>query len=835
MPSSNVKQKKEIIDRYNAQLKLEQIQKDVANGNQSTLKQLAPLLESGSIGYASAASTSSSSSGSSYDSSAAAYSSFGSGGGGGGSDNGSEMDSSFDHRSQSTARRFEVLCKTAQEKIGREAIGEILSAQPPEAADDNKALSLQIRSYREAMLSIMAQLLNRDKVREDFAEILSIEDHINIIAPGQVTDDQVGKVVSLMNQANLITDKYKKTPANFGAIREKMTSSSAAERRRFLDSCITDLFIQPMGEEFDRVKKIEHIAMSVKCTNTYEYLIKTLEDAGVFSAKDCGKIVDYLLFARARLLRANQDVDMVTLNESKPFYERQLKDAKAYVGNVFERTPLTLTLFKHPRALLMLKNNNGEYSYFGRIENDLQYLSIEQKKALFVLLYEVNDRFREFSEWYTGQNFNPSVVQAKDISDLISTVREQIKNPSEPKKFTPGKTDKENLVKFSDEMEKLVTGEKFKSLVIKIFESNRKTLRSKLEEVTREGIITSGQSSATILAVSEVLDLVTAPDSSFQVPSTTEEYDSLAILVTKMASVGNTLLDEALMRRLRSVSKSGSSNASAAASLSPSPSMTPNASNLSLASIAFSSNAGTLSPSPSPSSSSSSQSKSRPQVMAGLSTQSLDLFSRAAARKNLKIENITQAQQLAVELRQKFASVTTLSSEDANTVRTHLERADNLIATGKFTLAAPLLEIAAGILVPTATPKIVIPTKKTPLPHSASPSDVSNSSLTTTPPPAPDLDLVAPVTASSSSVSSASSSANNSAADPNINAKLIQSINALIARLEEKRIAGIIAGQACDDTLQTLQELKVEATRATDVRRVTQTEIKLSPIKRLLK
>lgn len=651
-----------------------------------------------------------------------ADSGFGSGGGGG-SDNRSAMDASFDNRSQSTARRFEILFNSAQEKIGRDAIGEILSAAPAEDADDNPALLLQIRSYREAMLSIMAQLLNRDKVREDFAEIIRIENQVNVIAPVQIADDIVEKVVDLMKAANQIADKYKKTPTDFGEIRTKMTQANPAKRREFLNYYFESVFTPPVAEEFDRAQKIEHVAMSLTCTNAFEALTKTLVEAGVFSAKDCGKIGGYLAFARDKLLRANKDVDAETLSKSRPLYEHQLKEATTYAGNVCGTIPLTLTLFKHPPAILMLKNEKGAYSDFGRIELDLQYLSTDQKKALFVLLYEVSSHFKEFSTWYTSQTFKKSAVQEKDIVGLIAVLRDQIKTPSQPQDFKPGNTDKGKLLAFSATMEDLVSGETFKTLVIWNFDSLRRTLGNSLNGITHDGIRISGQSPL----MHEVLDLVTAPGSNFRTPATAAEYDDMSILVQKMSSIETVLQDEALKRRLLTASKSGSSIASA--SPSPSHSITPSASTNSLASMPSSGSLASLAP---PSSTSSRASSPSPSVSSKPVTRTfgggqLAAFGTMASRKNLNFASVAEAQVALDQYKQKLAAQrSTLHPDIVKAMEEDIQKVDAAIAADKLLLATPLLEKIAGILEPDVAPKLVI-SKKAPSLSLAPPPSLSSS------------------------------------------------------------------------------------------------------------
>ncbi len=405
-------------------------------------------------------------------------------------------------------REYEERLKKLEKEGGHTSRQEILEGAAL-GSSGNVSLDMLLGSYYKAIEDIEKQSQALTDIQRAFFQIQSLykgafeltKKAVKEIAGPKgkkitedifiIEDDALEGVLALMETSNELVSKYKKI--KFEGIVKRMKSAASPEKRvTVLQSVFDDLYITPISDELMRLSNTEHLQQSLKFTTLFEQQVTAIKTLGIYPEQEFVQVIGVLSKATTKFLNDIKENDRQTYEECLPLLEREAKLLSEVED--FSLLPMTLALFQEPMALFLLfrPSSNVNVIPFGsieRIEREIEYLTEQQKKALFAYLYFISFNFQEVSQKYLKSTLlSATPITPKDIAELIEIVKQNMKAAGQLKLFQPSPSDQGSLGKFSLRVRSLISGEAREKAIVEKFNTEQQYLRNMLNGITPEKI-----------------------------------------------------------------------------------------------------------------------------------------------------------------------------------------------------------------------------------------------------------------------------------------------------------------------------------------------------------
>ncbi len=405
-------------------------------------------------------------------------------------------------------REYEERLKKLEKEGGHTSRQEILEGAAL-GSSGNVSLDMLLGSYYKAIEDIEKQSQALTDIQRSFFEIQSLYKSTLELAKKSVKetagpkgkkiteeilvieDDALDVVLALMETSNDLVSKYKKI--KFEGIVKRMKNAASPEKRvTILQSVFDDLYITPISDELMRLSNTEHLQQSLKFTTLFEQQVTAIKSLGIYPEQEFVQVIGVLSKATTKFLNDIKENDRQTYEECLPLLEEEAKLLREIED--FSLTPMTLALFQEPMAFFLLfrPSSNVNVIPFGsieRIEREIEYLTEQQKKALFAYLYFISFNFQEVSQKFLKNTLlSATPITPKDIAELIEIVKQNMKAAGQLKRFQPSLSDQGSLKEFSLRVKRLISGEAREKAIVEKFNTEQQYLRLMLNGITPEKI-----------------------------------------------------------------------------------------------------------------------------------------------------------------------------------------------------------------------------------------------------------------------------------------------------------------------------------------------------------
>jgi hypothetical protein len=377
-----------------------------------------------------------------------------------------------------------------------EKLAEVLSD-----CDRVQALFNESLKHIETTTETIEEIFGRKTIRRDIIRRL-------------IPDREVAEVLMHMREACSIANKYKPT-AFEGAVKqvrdgletvlkmvdgtkEKMEKASPEERVVIFSDAFLNIYTEIPNNEKMTIGTIDHLQLSLDLTLNLEASILSTKKLGLYPDSDFLSIDQTITSAISSLREKIKEQDKAVFDG----YMSILAEERKLLVSVtdFSVMPLTVQLLRDYRVLFMFKRpakkdeadneRTTPFASFGRISDEIRYLTENQKKALFASLYYVVFNYEDVSGSYLRDTLlSNTPIQAVDIHPLIKQLKEALKTNSAAEKFVPIVMTQKSLREFSTKVDRLISGETYRESVTNRFVNALIGLGQKLDGISQEGIV----------------------------------------------------------------------------------------------------------------------------------------------------------------------------------------------------------------------------------------------------------------------------------------------------------------------------------------------------------
>jgi hypothetical protein len=273
--------------------------------------------------------------------------------------------------------------------------------------------------------------------------------------------------------------------------------SGRGGRVELLESYFELYYLGPIRTEKEAIEAIDTLQLSLDLTLNFEASILSTKKLELYSPS-AFEIVDGIISNAIRNFRAEiikqdrdlYDVYLEVLEREKDWAKDDTNFSKCPTILHLLRNPMVLFMFKRPAKKDEVDNERTvPFASFGRISDEIRYLTENQKKALFASLYFVVFNYEQVSGGYLRETLlSNTPIQAVDIHPLIKEVKESLKKNFQPLPFRPS-TEQQDLAKFSVKVNDLLTGKTYREGITNRFASALISLGQKLDGISQEGIV----------------------------------------------------------------------------------------------------------------------------------------------------------------------------------------------------------------------------------------------------------------------------------------------------------------------------------------------------------
>ena len=334
-----------------------------------------------------------------------------------------------------------------------------------------------------------------------------------IITEKDIYDDKLDDVLRLMKQARDIACNYREIPFEgeekqvqdglnvttkwVDGHKEKMTKATSKERVNFLEQCFDISYLGAIKDEKEAIDAIDTLQLSLDLTLNFERSILSTKKLNLYLPPAFLEIDRIITSAIS-----NFQAEIITQDKERyTSYLEELEKEKDWVqpDTNFSLCPTALHLLRNPMVLFMFKRpakkdeadneKTAHFASFGRISDEIRYLTENQKKALFASLYFIVFNYEEVSGKYLSETLlSNTPIQPVDIHPLIKELKESLKKNFQPLQFKPS-TEQQDLAKFSVKVNDLLTGKTYREGITNRFASALISLGGKLDGISQEGIV----------------------------------------------------------------------------------------------------------------------------------------------------------------------------------------------------------------------------------------------------------------------------------------------------------------------------------------------------------
>lgn len=418
--------------------------------------------------------------------------------------------------------------------------------------DEEDPLKLELASYYGKIKGINKRLAKLAEVLSDCERVQALYDQslefvtttsesieekfgkktvTRVITSRFIPDSEVAQVLMRMSEACGIANKYKTTAfegkvyevraekdgvveiANgtkkavkagelyekfaYGT-KEKMEKATPEERVTIFNDAFLNIYTEIPNNEKMKIGTIDHLQLSLDLTLNLEASILSTKKLGVYADSDFLSIDQTITNAISNLRAKIEERDKAVFNE----YMSILAQERTLLESVtdFSAMPLTVQLLRDYRVLFMLKRPKKAdevdnelttpFASFVRVLEEIQYLTENQKKALFASLYYAIFNYEEVSSHYLRDTLlSNTPIQAIDIHPLIKQVKEALKTNSAAEPFKPIAMTQNDLRAFSTKVHRLIVGDTYRESVTNRFASALNSLGQKFNGISQEGIL----------------------------------------------------------------------------------------------------------------------------------------------------------------------------------------------------------------------------------------------------------------------------------------------------------------------------------------------------------
>ena len=440
----------------------------------------------------------------------------------------------------------EAELKRLRSQMGCDVLATILEERP-ESADDGFAggggggaggggvnieedpLKLELASYYGKIKGINKKLARAAEVIRDCNAVeallhqslalvleekkeLKLGARVETIVDKSIPIDRVDDVLALMKLACDIANNYKPVPFEgeekqikeglffvakwVDGHKEKMQKATPKERVTLLESCFELYYFGPIRTEKEAIEAIDTLQLSLDLTLNLEASIASTKKLNLYSPSAFESIDRTITSAvsnfRAEIIRQDRERYenyLEVLEQEKVWAQQDTNFSLCPTILHLLRNPMVLFMFKRPAKKDEADNERTvPFASFGRISDEIRYLTENQKKALFASLYFVVFNYEEVSGKYLAETLlSNTPIQAVDIHPLIKEIKESLKKNFQPMPFTPS-TEQQDLAKFSVKVNDLLTGKTYREGITNRFASALISLGQRFNGISSEGV-----------------------------------------------------------------------------------------------------------------------------------------------------------------------------------------------------------------------------------------------------------------------------------------------------------------------------------------------------------
>lgn len=392
---------------------------------------------------------------------------------------------------------------------GQQQFRDVLSGRPI-GSSGNVTLDLMLGSYYQAISDLEKQSQVFVAIQKAFYEVQSLyaealkkgKEIVTIIIIGKgrqleevelhIEDADLDDVISYMQTAHDIVSRYKQT--SFAGIEKRMRNAKSSPQKRAseLKDIFDNLYVTPLSDELARLSNSEYLQQSLQLTRVFEQSMAALKATKAYPESDFTQATGVLSAAATKFANQIRENNRVTYEEYLPVLDQQRTLLGKNSADDFALLPMTLRLLQEPAAFFMLAKPSENvkilpFCNLGRITRELEYLSIDQQKALFAYLFYISDKFPEASGKYLEQTLLAAtpLVQS-DVDSLLEEVRQHLKSGAQQSGYTPSASDQESLKQFAVRVAGFMTGDTRTKAIQSGLEHERTQLRQLLQGINAE-------------------------------------------------------------------------------------------------------------------------------------------------------------------------------------------------------------------------------------------------------------------------------------------------------------------------------------------------------------
>lgn len=395
-------------------------------------------------------------------------------------------------------RRLLAVLKEQAEKIkeleGRTGVQTIGTSAISRTGD--KDADLLLMTYHVMLEKLKERATEYLKVKADFEEMKALCDEICKLRKSTSSEawelevSVLEKVEPFLERGSLIVGRYGSKVNHKGVASALQKATSDQERMEMLLEYWQNSYMCPVLDRYGELEDSTFLSDARELAIINETYFANLKARKLIAEAVFVKIAGVLLQDKTSFALQIQKNDEQACQEYMKFLKAEEEGLKLVQD--FSVLPITLSLFRSPMAFFLLAKRHPNitvvpFEIMDRVSSEIDYLTLDQRKALFAYLYDISLRFQAVTLEYQSNTLLSTAIKVDDAAYLIEEVRKRLKD-SNIKTFTPSSTDMGDSTRFCTKVADLVSGRTRRKAIIDGFLSERSILKGKMQGVTREKI-----------------------------------------------------------------------------------------------------------------------------------------------------------------------------------------------------------------------------------------------------------------------------------------------------------------------------------------------------------